>query len=147
MGRTHICTLGLIKRMPAQHAFSRRRRHLVAPEHEIKKGPPWKPQQICDDLAFWIKSGVKIRNETIIRSGQSSIIPVQSRFLKYEAKKKISLLPLDGMVVQLLGNPLSAPPPPYSGFPYSSPLHIYNPRWRGTLYGQSGLSTNTTEPG
>lgn len=25
-------------------------------------------------------------------------------------KKRVSLLPLDGMVVQLLGNPLSAPP-------------------------------------
>ena len=27
-------------------------------------------------------------------------------------KKRVSLLPLDGMVVQLLGNPLGAPPPP-----------------------------------
>ena len=139
MGRTHICTLGLIKRMPAQHTFSRRRRHLVAPEHEIKKGPPWKPQQICDDLAFWIKTRVKIRNETIIRSGLSSIIPVQSRFLKYEAKKKrVSLLSssyLDGMVVQLLSNPLSPPPPPL--FKVSLTVHHY----RFTTLGGEGHST------
>ena len=153
MGRTHICTLGLIKRMPAQHAFSGRRRHLVAPEHEIKKGPPWKPQQICDDLAFWIKTRVKIRNETIIRSGWSSIIPVQSRFLKYEAKKKrVSLLspipPLPGWDgCSTADNPLSPPPPLIQSFPYSSPLQIYNPRWRGKLYDQSVLSKNTTEPG
>lgn len=133
MRRTHICTLGLIKRMPAQHAFPRRRRHLVAPEHEIKKGPPWKPQQICDDLAFLIKTRVKIRTETIIRSGWSSIIPVQSRFLKYEAKKKrVSLLPLDGMVVQLLNNPLSPPL-----FKVSLTVHHY----RFTTLGGEGHST------
>lgn len=154
MGRTHICTLGLIKRMPAQYAFPRRRRHLVAPEHEIKKGPPWKPQQICDDLAFWIKTRVKIRNETIIRSGWSSIIPVQSRFLKYEAKKKKSIPPISyppptwmGWLSNCWVTHSASPPPLIQSFPYSSPLQIYNPRWRGTLYDQSVLSKNTTEPG